>query len=56
MSIPPRVKAQMEKNGLTGVNKPKLTPKHPDKKGVVMAHEGDTYRLIRFGEIGRAHV
>ena len=48
--IPERVKAQMRKNGLTGVNKPKRTPNHPTKAGVVMAKEGDTYRLVRYGQ------
>jgi len=37
---------------LSGVNKPKRTPKHPTKSHVVMAKEGDTYKLIRFGEQG----
>lgn len=51
-TIPERVKAQMKKNGLTAVNKPKRTPKHPTKSHVVMAKEGDTYKLIRFGQQG----
>lgn len=42
----------MKKHGLTGVNKPKRTPKHPDKSHIVMAKEGDTYKLIRFGQQG----
>ena len=52
MSIPARVKNTMERLGLSGVNKPKRTPKHPTKSHVVMAKEGDTYKLIRFGEQG----
>jgi hypothetical protein len=52
MSIPARVKSTMERLGLSGVNKPKRTPKHPTKSHVVMAKEGDTYKLIRFGEQG----
>ena len=52
MATPERVKAQMEKNGLAGVNKPKRTPGHPDKSHIVMAKEGDKYKLIRFGEQG----
>ena len=35
-----------------GYNKPKRTPKHPTKSHVVMAKEGETYKLIRFGEQG----
>lgn len=50
--IPDRVKAQMEKNGLTGVNKPKRTPNHPTKSHVVMASEGGEYKMIRFGQQG----
>lgn len=42
----------MKANGLTAVNKPKRTPKHPTKSHVVMAKEGDTYKLIRFGQQG----
>ena len=52
MAIPARVKSTMERLGLSGVNKPKRTPKHPTKSHVVMAKEGDTYKLIRFGEQG----
>ena len=52
MAIPERVKTQMKENGLSGVNKPKRTPSHPKKSHVVMAKEGDTYRLIRFGQQG----
>ena len=35
-----------------GYNKPKRTPKHPKKSHVVLAKEGDTIKLIRFGEQG----
>ena len=52
MAVPPRVKAQMEKNGLDGVNKPKRTPSNPTKSHVVMASEDGHYKLIRFGQQG----
>jgi hypothetical protein len=52
MAVPDRVKATMKKNGLKGVNKPKRTPGHKTKSHVVMAKEGDTYKLIRFGQQG----
>ena len=52
MSVPERVKAIMKKEGLSGVNKPKRTPKHPTKSHVVMASEGGKYKLIRFGQQG----
>lgn len=35
-----------------GYNKPKRTPKHPTKSHVVLAKEGETIKLIRFGEQG----
>ncbi len=35
-----------------GYNKPKRTPSHPNKSHVVLAKEGDTIKLIRFGQQG----
>ncbi len=35
-----------------GYNKPKRTPNHPKKSHVVLAKEGSTIRLIRFGQQG----
>ena len=35
-----------------GYNKPKRTPKHPTKSHAVLAKEGETVKLIRFGEQG----
>lgn len=42
----------MRELGLSGVNKPKKTPSHKTKSHVVMAKEGDEYRLVRFGQQG----
>lgn len=42
----------MKKHGLSGYNKPKRTPKHPKKSHIVLAKEGDTIKLIRYGEQG----
>ena len=36
----------------SGYNKPKRTPKHPNKSHVVLAKEGETIKLIRFGQQG----
>ncbi len=36
----------------SGYNKPKRTPKHPKKSHVVLAKEGSTIKMIRFGEQG----
>jgi len=35
-----------------GYNKPKRSPNNPNKSHVVLAKEGDTVRLIRFGQQG----
>jgi hypothetical protein len=35
-----------------GYNKPKRTPKHPDKSHAVLAKDGETVKLIRFGQQG----
>ncbi len=42
----------MKELGLSGVNKPKKTPGHKTKSHVVMAKEGDTYKVVRFGQQG----
>ena len=36
----------------SGYNSPKRTPKHPTKSHVVLAKEGSTIKMIRFGEQG----
>ena len=38
----------------SGYNKPKRTPSHPKKSHVVLAKEGVTVKLIRFGQQGVA--
>jgi len=50
-----RKKNLLDKHGLAGVNKPKLTPSHPKKKGVVLAKEGEKLKLIRFGDQSMGH-
>lgn len=35
-----------------GYNKPKRTPSHPKKSHAVLAKEGETVKLIRFGQQG----
>jgi hypothetical protein len=52
MATPERVKSKMKQLGLSGVNKPKRTPSHPTKSHVVMAKQGETYKVIRFGQQG----
>ena len=43
---------QLKKAGVSGYNKPKKTPSHPSSSHVVVAKEGETTKLIRFGEQG----
>lgn len=50
-----RIKNLIKKHGLSGVNKPKKTPSHPTKKGIVLAKEGDQVKLIRFGDQNMGH-
>jgi hypothetical protein len=52
---PEQIKAKLKRFGLSGVNKPKKTPKHPTKKGVVLAKEGSRVKLIRFGDQKMGH-
>ena len=40
------------KETFAGYNKPKRTPNHPTKSHAVLAKEGDTVKLIRFGQQG----
>jgi len=40
------------KEKFSGYNKPKKTPNHPKKSHAVLAKEGDTIKLIRFGQQG----
>ena len=52
MSHANRKKSLLKKHGLSGVNKPKRTPKHAKKSHVVLAQEGHNLKLIRFGQQG----
>lgn len=47
-----RIQRLLKQHGLSGVNKPKRTPSHATKSHVVLAKDGDTVKLIRFGEQG----
>ena len=40
------------KEEFAGYNKPKKTPSHPTKSHAVLAKEGSTEKLIRFGQQG----
>ena len=43
---------RLKKAGVAGFNKPKRTPTHPTKSHVVVAKDGDSIKLIRFGQQG----
>jgi len=42
----------IKKHSLKGVNKPKRTPSHKTKSHMVLAQDGHTLKLIRFGQQG----
>jgi hypothetical protein len=43
---------RLKRAGVSGYNKPKRTPNHPTKWGIVVAKEGDKIKTIRFGQQG----
>jgi len=43
---------RLERFNLEGFNKPKRTPRHPEKSHIVLAKEGEKVKLIRFGQQG----
>ena len=43
---------RLERFNLDGYNKPKRTPSNDAKSHVVLAKDGDTVKLIRFGQQG----
>lgn len=45
----------LKKHGLSGFNKPKMTPSHPTKKAIVLAKSGGQTKLIRFGDQKMGH-
>ena len=55
MALTAAEKARLKKAGLTGLNKPKRTPKHPTKKAVVAVRVGGKIKIIRFGAQGMGH-
>jgi hypothetical protein len=47
-----KVQNMLKRYGLSGVNKAKKTPSHPTKSHMVLAKQGETLKLIRFGQQG----
>jgi hypothetical protein len=55
MALTTAEKARLKKAGLSGLNKPKRTPKHRTKKAVVAVRVGGKVKIIRFGAQGMGH-
>ena len=55
MSLTDAEKNRLKKVGLKGLNKPKRTPNHPTKKGVVAVRDGSKMKIIRFGDQKMGH-
>ena len=44
--------SRLKRAGVAGYNKPKRTPGHKTKSHMVLAQDGHTLKLIRFGQKG----
>ena len=55
MALTDSEKARLKRAGLSGLNKPKRTPKHRTKKAVVAVRVGGKVKIIRFGAQGMGH-
>ena len=55
MSLTNAEKNRLKKVGLSGLNKPKRTPSHATKKGVVAVRDKGKVKIIRFGDQKMGH-
>lgn len=55
MALTTSEKGRLKRAGLSGLNKPKRTPKHRTKKAVVAVRVGGKVKIIRFGAQGMGH-
>ena len=55
MSLTDAEKNRLKKVGLSGLNKPKRTPSHATKKGVVAVSDKGKVKIIRFGDQKMGH-
>ena len=55
MSLTDAEKNRLKKVGLQGLNKPKRTPSHATKKGVVAVRDAGKMKIIRFGDQKMGH-
>jgi hypothetical protein len=56
MALTESEKKKLDRYNLDGLNKPKKTPGHPTKKGIVAVRESDgDIKIIRFGDQKMGH-
>ena len=56
MALTEAESAKLKRYGLSGLNKPKKTPSHPTKKGIVAVRDNnDKIKVIRFGDQKMGH-
>ena len=55
MALSASEKKKLKRYNLSGLNKPKRTPKHPTKKAVVAVRDKDRIKIIRFGDQKMGH-
>ena len=55
MALSESEKNKLKKYSLSGLNKPKRTPKHSTKKAVVAVRDGGSIKIIRFGDQKMGH-
>ena len=55
MSLSESDKKKLERYNLKGLNKPKRTPDHPTKKGIVATRVDGKVKIIRFGDQKMGH-
>ena len=55
MSLSESDKKKLKKYGLSGLNKPKRTPSHSTKKGIVATKVDGKLKIIRFGDQKMGH-
>jgi hypothetical protein len=53
--MPIKKDSRLTRAGVSGFNRPKKTPGHPTKKGIVVAKEGSKIKTIRFGDQKMGH-
>lgn len=55
MALTDAEKDKLKRYGLAGLNKPKRTPNHKTKKGIVAIRDDESIKVIRFGDQKMGH-